>query len=93
MFKVIFDRNGAKVYVKNLREKSAKRGFMKSFSHSSTPIVCCVEDNLFHSLLVLKRACKDASFQPFVVFSSRESVTRLFPSGFVGFLFVIGGSS
>jgi hypothetical protein len=40
MFDVIFDRNGAKAYVKiyefSLREKSAKRGFMKSSSHFST---------------------------------------------------------
>jgi hypothetical protein len=41
MFAVIFDRNGAKVYVKkiyeiSLREKSAKRGFMKYSSPSST---------------------------------------------------------
>jgi hypothetical protein len=40
MFEVIFDRNGAKVYVKYLRvlsqKKSAKRGSMKSPSHSST---------------------------------------------------------
>jgi hypothetical protein len=39
MYEVIFDRNGAKAYVKIyelfLREKSAKRGFMKSSSHSS----------------------------------------------------------
>ena len=38
--KLIFVRNGAKAYVKNprvfLREKSAKRVFMKSSSHSST---------------------------------------------------------
>jgi hypothetical protein len=38
--KLIFVRNGAKAYVKNprvfLREKSAKRGFMKSSSHFST---------------------------------------------------------
>ncbi len=37
MFEVIFDRNGAKIYVKNLRvlsqKKSAKRGFLKSPSH------------------------------------------------------------
>jgi hypothetical protein len=40
MYEVIFVRNGAKAYVKNprvfLREKSAKRGFMKSSSPSST---------------------------------------------------------
>jgi hypothetical protein len=40
MYEVIFDRNGAKAYVKIyeffLREKSAKRGFMKFSSHSST---------------------------------------------------------
>jgi hypothetical protein len=40
MFEVLFDRNGAKAYVKNLRvlsqEKSAKRGFLPSPSHSST---------------------------------------------------------
>jgi hypothetical protein len=38
MFEEIFDRNGAKVFVKNLRglfqKKSAKRGFFKSPSHS-----------------------------------------------------------
>ncbi len=40
MFEVIFDRNGAKVYVKNLRvlsqKKSVIRGFLISSSHSST---------------------------------------------------------
>jgi hypothetical protein len=40
MYEVIFDRNGAKSYVKIyeffLWEKSANRGFMKSSSHSST---------------------------------------------------------
>ncbi len=40
MYEVIFDRNGAKAYIKiyefSLREKSAKRGLMESFSHSST---------------------------------------------------------
>jgi hypothetical protein len=40
MYEVIFDRNSAKAYVKNLRvlsrRKSAKRGFMKSSSHFST---------------------------------------------------------
>jgi hypothetical protein len=42
MYEVIFVRNGAKAYVKNprvfLREKSAKRGFMKS---SSQQVVAC----------------------------------------------------
>jgi hypothetical protein len=40
MFEEIFDRNGDKVYGRNLRvfsqRKSAKRGFFKSSSHSST---------------------------------------------------------
>ncbi len=45
MNEVIFDRNGAKPYVKkiyefSLRVKSAKRNFfMKSFSHSSTALI------------------------------------------------------
>ncbi len=43
MYEVIFDRNGAKAHVKNLRvlsqRKSAKRGFMRSYSHSKIEIV------------------------------------------------------
>ena len=42
MYEVILVKNGAKAYVKNprvfLREKSAKRGFMKSSSHSNTAL-------------------------------------------------------
>jgi hypothetical protein len=57
MFEVIFDRNGAKVYVRNLRvlsrRKSAKRGFLKSSSHSSTE-TRTADPRAFHSALLMR---------------------------------------
>jgi hypothetical protein len=54
MFEVIFDRNGAKVYVKNLRvlshKKSAKRGFLKSpsqYSKTNGSVRTCVSGARF----------------------------------------------
>ncbi len=59
MFEVIFDRNGVKVDVRNLRvpvlsqRKSAKRGFLKSSSHSGTE-TRTADPRAFHSALLMR---------------------------------------